>query len=275
VEDTLSHPGSLVRAQLAHATLRELGAPSGRSIRLAVALEYFHTASLLFDDLPSMDDARERRGHACPHLVHGEAATVLAALGLINQAYALLWDSLGGLDAAGRERGSVLVAECLGLTGILDGQSRDLHFAESRRTPDDALEASAGKTVPLIRLTLVLPALVGGASDEEIGRLESLSECWGLAYQILDDFKDRLMDDDEVGKSTGRDLLLARPSVPVTSGSEAALERLDALLADAAESLAGLGRSRIGRWAHLETLQRRLVAERDEIVQRLERAACA
>jgi len=56
---------------------------------LAVALEYFHTASLIFDDLPCMDDATERRGVSCVHFEFGEAEAILAALALINRAYAL------------------------------------------------------------------------------------------------------------------------------------------------------------------------------------------
>jgi geranylgeranyl diphosphate synthase type II len=273
VDDTLQHPGSLVRAQLAHATLLELGVQPSSSIRLSVAIEYFHTASLLFDDLPSMDDAEERRSRPCPHLVHGEAATVLAALGLINEAYSLLWEALGPLPDSTRSRTSSLVKECLGLQGILNGQSRDHHFGEGARTAADAVEASAGKTVPLIRLTLVLPALVGGATARELDRLESLSSCWGLAYQILDDFKDRLMDHEEVGKSTGRDVLLVRPSVPATAGSAGAMGRLDELLSNAAGLLADLQGSGTRQWSHLEQLQARLSAVRADIAARLARSA--
>ena len=56
------HPGSMVRAELAFRVACSLGARRGRAENLAIAIEYFHTASLLFDDLPSMDDARLRRG---------------------------------------------------------------------------------------------------------------------------------------------------------------------------------------------------------------------
>ena len=67
---------------------------------LAVALEYFHTASLLFDDLPCMDNALERRGAPCTHLVFGEEGAILTALALINRAYALTWRAVAGCPQA-------------------------------------------------------------------------------------------------------------------------------------------------------------------------------
>jgi geranylgeranyl pyrophosphate synthase len=272
VEDTLDHPGSLVRAQLAHATLRELGGRDDAAVALAVAIEYFHAASLLFDDMPAMDDAMERRGRACPHLVHGEAATTLAALGLINQGYALAWRAIGILPDDEREHAAEFLTECLGLRGILDGQSWDVHFNEGPRTPERALRAAAGKTVPLIRLTLVLPALVGQAAAETIASLESLSTAWGLAYQILDDFKDRLVTDEEAGKSCGRDASLGRPNVALTTGDASALERLDDLLTEATRQLAQLRGTARG-WDHLVLLHGILVAERENIAHRLDAVA--
>src|SRR4051812_17008187 len=63
----LEHPGSMVRAELAFRIASSLGTTEVRADNLAIAIEYFHTASLLFDDLPSMDDAQSRRGMPCAH----------------------------------------------------------------------------------------------------------------------------------------------------------------------------------------------------------------
>src|SRR5579862_2795849 len=98
LRDTLHHPGSMVRAELAFRIACAFGLPDDRSEQLAIAIEYFHTASLLFDDLPSMDDAQLRRGALCAHHVHGEGAAILAALALINRAYSLVWKSVSGLS---------------------------------------------------------------------------------------------------------------------------------------------------------------------------------
>jgi len=84
----LSNPGSLVRPRLVFQMATAYGMESGDAQDLAVALEYFHTASLLFDDLPCMDNALERRGAPCTHVVFGEDGAILTALALINRAYA-------------------------------------------------------------------------------------------------------------------------------------------------------------------------------------------
>ncbi|HRC86776.1 MAG TPA: polyprenyl synthetase family protein, partial [Thermoanaerobaculia bacterium] len=235
--DVLGHPGSLARAQLSFTILAELGAPRERARALAVALEYFHTASLLFDDLPAMDDARERRGRPCPHVLYGEAAAVLGALALITEGYHLLWSLLAGLPAARQRRAGHLVAQSLGLAGLVEGQARDLHFAALAGTspfPADKAAAKAavqrvaeGKTVPLVRLALVLPALLGKASRRELDRLERLASAWGLAYQGLDDCKDLLLPAEEAGKSTARDAALGRPNLVTAAGWSGALAELD------------------------------------------------
>ena len=78
---TLEHPGSMVRAELAFRIASSFGMSEERAENLAIAIEYFHTASLLFDDLPAMDDAELRRGVPCAHHVYGEGAAILAAAG--------------------------------------------------------------------------------------------------------------------------------------------------------------------------------------------------
>jgi geranylgeranyl diphosphate synthase type II len=261
--EVLAHPGNLVRAQLAYGMARRTGMPVTRALALAIATEYFHTASLIFDDLPSMDDARARRGHPCPHVTHGEAAATLGALALITRGYALLWEAIETPSPERRAEASVLVSECLGVNGILDGQARDVHFRSGTAEPDAMLAVAAAKAVPLIRLALVLPAVIAGAGASVVARLERLASAWGLAYQILDDFKDCLMSDMEAGKSTGRDGRLGRPNLPTRAGQWAAHRQVDRLLAESrglAETLeAGIsdGWTPLGELqAHLEEAHR-------------------
>ncbi len=263
--EVLAHPGNLVRAQLAYGMARRVGIPVARALSLAIATEYFHTASLIFDDLPSMDDARARRGHPCPHVTHGEAAATLGALALITRGYALLWEAIEALSPGRRAEASVLVSECLGVNGILDGQARDVHFPSGTAEPDVMVAVAAAKAVPLIRLALVLPAVVAGAGASVVARLERLAGAWGLAYQILDDFKDCLMSDMEAGKSTGRDWRLGRPNLPARAGRWTAHRQVAGLLAESrglAETLEdGIsdGRTPLGELqAHLEEEHRNL-----------------
>ncbi len=236
--DSLENPGSLVRARLAFALLQRQQVAPELGLDLAIGLEYFHTASLLFDDLPAMDDARERRGRPCPHVVYGEAATMLAALALINRGYALIWRVIADLPTDHRRRAAELVEACLGIDGVLNGQARDLFFAQGPRDSREVLEIAEGKTVSLIRLTLVLPALAAGVDEPQLQALSELSRVWGLAYQILDDFKDQLMTEAQSGKSNHRDAYLGRPSFPLAAGPLRAWNHLRILLDSSAGLLA-------------------------------------
>jgi geranylgeranyl pyrophosphate synthase len=269
IEDVLAHPGSLARAQLAFGLGQRLGVPGGCALRLAVATEYFHASSLIFDDLPAMDDAAERRGRPCPHRVWGEAAATLGALAFITRGYALLWEGIGPLPPRRRDRAAALVGECLGLAGILDGQSRDVHFTHRPGGDAEMLRVEAAKTVPLIRLALLLPALAAGLEEPTLARLERLAAGWGLAYQVLDDFKDDLLTDDEAGKTTGRDRSLGRPNLPARAGHLQAFDRLGALLDGTAAELAALSRRSANRWEPLVRLQRVLDESRQRVAERI------
>ena len=222
----LETPGSLVRPQLAVQMALCYGLPETAASDLAIALEYFHTASLLFDDLPCMDDAVLRRGAPCTHQVYGEATAILASLGLINRAYGLAWRAVSICPSGSQQDALIYLEQCLGVEGLLDGQSFDLHCA-NLSLDREAVEAIATrKTVSMVRLALVLPALLGRAPEREIALLEGLSQRWGLGYQILDDLKDVLDSEAETGKTAARDALLSRPNIALSIGVPAAIERL-------------------------------------------------
>ena len=227
---TLSQPGSMVRARLAYEMARACQLAETQSKQLAIAIEFLHTASLIFDDLPCMDDAMERRGKPCIHRVHGEAAAMLAALGLVNRAYALLWQGLSDCPQERQTRAVACVEDCLGITGLLNGQSQDLHYRglpEHRRWPE---KIAARKTAPLIRLALVLPALAGGAGPAETLLMKRLAIYWGIGYQILDDLKDAGWLPGRTGKTGARDAALHRPNLALAEGAEQAVVRLERLL---------------------------------------------
>ncbi len=230
LRDTLQHPGSMVRAELAFRVAGSYGLSEERSENLAIAIEYFHTASLLFDDLPSMDDARFRRGNPCAHHVYGEGAAILAALALINRAYSLLWKSVAGLPPEVQAAALTWLEHHLGICGLLNGQSQDLYYSRLSPRLREPQSIAMGKTVSLIRLALVLPAIVGQAPSRETRLLDRLAIFWGLGYQTLDDLKDVLAKDDLPGKTTARDAFLDRPNLALTIGIPASFRRIDRLM---------------------------------------------
>jgi geranylgeranyl pyrophosphate synthase len=193
---------------------------------LAVALEYFHTASLVFDDLPCMDNAEERRGVPCVHFAFGEAGAILTALGLINRAYALAWRAVSNSSRSRQSRALTYIEQCLGVRGLLNGQSLDLHYGTLPHNRETTEAIARGKTVSLIRLTLVLPAMLGGATTRELQLLERISLFWGLAYQMVDDLKDLLANSEQSGKTVARDVLLDRPNVASVMGVPSVIVRL-------------------------------------------------
>jgi geranylgeranyl pyrophosphate synthase len=230
LNETLRNPGSMFRAELSWRGAISFGQSNDRSESLAIALEYFHTASLLFDDLPAMDNAEQRRGAPCVHQRFGEGAAILAALALINRAYALIWSAFADVNKDHRERALCYLEEHLGLAGLLNGQSRDLYYAELPNQMQTPHKVAMGKTVSLIRLSLVLPALLGGASTAEVRSLECLAVYWGLGYQTLDDLKDILFPAGETGKTGARDAQLNRPNQALFYGVSGAFDRARRLM---------------------------------------------
>ncbi len=230
LRNILENPGNLVRPRIVFQMAACYSLPGSAAEDLAVALEYFHTSSLLFDDLPCMDNATHRRGAPCTHVAHGESSAILAALALINRAYGLIWRAVSGCSSDRRTRALAYLEKHLGVEGLLNGQSLDLHYSGLRHDRQTAERIALAKTVSLIRLPLVMPAIMGEASEVELRRLERIALYWGLGYQIVDDLKDVLQSAAEAGKTVARDLSLDRPNMTVAIGIPSAVERLHRLI---------------------------------------------
>jgi len=280
LDEVLGNPGSLVRPEIVGKMFSAYALPEANAIELGIALEYFHTASLLFDDLPCMDDAQERRGEPCIHVKFGQSQAILAALALINKAYALTWRAIAGCEQSGcaqsgsaqtgsgptRQQTAIAYLErYLGVGGLLNGQSMDLNYASLPHDQQTTERIAIGKTVSLIRLTLVLPGILGGASPAELQLLERVALCWGLSYQIVDDLKDVLHTPAESGKTGSRDASLGRPNIALVAGVPHAVERLTRLINIGDRMLARVVRLRPGV-AFLQQLRSQLNAEADEII---------
>ena len=194
-------------------------------------MKYLHTVSLLFDDLPAMDDARLRRGAACLHVTHGESVTMLAALALVNRGYAMLWQGISTAATPRRERAGRWVEALLGPSGVIGRQALDLSGWRDGPSAADVSEVAARKTGELLRLTLVLPAIIGRGTRREIKPLDRLALLRGLAYQTADDVKDMLATSDSHGKTGGRDEELGRPNMVAAEGLSAASARFHQLQA--------------------------------------------
>jgi geranylgeranyl pyrophosphate synthase len=252
------NPGKLVRARLVLAAARAHGLEDGPAERLACAIEYFHVASLLLDDLPCMDDAWTRRGRPCAHKVYGEAPAILGALAFINRAYALTGFAFASHPADIRLQATACLDSCLGPAGLLGGQAADLSFAQSDRSARAVSSVAMRKTGALFWLAVYFPALLAAPSPSELRALKALCVYWGLAYQAADDLQDALMNAFETGKTTGRDRELTRPNLAHAIGVPAVRARIGRLLAQARRAVAVLdGES--PRWSYLGGFHREFV----------------
>ncbi len=230
--DAAAQRGRSVRAGLLLASAEVAKVPADAADRLACAVEFWHLASLLLDDLPCMDDATERRGQPCLHRVHGEANTILTALALINRAYTLVGEAFASRPETVRRAALAAVERVMGPQGILGGQSADLGFARSDRSAAEVGRIAWRKTGALLSLGLLLPALWGGGTPARCRDLRRLAVYWGLAYQAMDDLSDLLLAE-QSGKTAHRDAALGRPNLVLALGVPGAKRRIARLVAGA------------------------------------------
>jgi len=261
LEHAVSHPGKLVRARLVYAAVLQHAGGEGRALQLACAVEYYHLSSLLLDDLPCMDDAQTRRGYACPHISHGEAPTILAALALINRAYALAGFALSDQTAPMRLSAMACLDSCLGVPGLVGGQAHDLAYAQSDRSVRRVGRIAAGKTGALFWLAVYFPALVARPNADEARQLKALCIYWGRAFQALDDLGDIATTERnaEPNKTNGRDQALDRPNLALVMGVPATRRRVGQLLRQAKRALTRLVSQR-SDWVYLQNFHRECFA---------------
>jgi len=158
------------------------------------------------------------------------------------------------------------IEQCLGVDGLLNGQSLDLHYSTLPHNRETTETIARGKTVSLIRLTLVLPAMLGGASARELQLMERIALYWGLGYQMIDDLKDVLESSAEAGKTVARDLLLDRPNAAHAMGVSGAVRRLTRFIHLGDVTLGRLLQARPELW-FLEKLRSDLEEELAHVTQ--------
>lgn len=180
-------PGKRLRPLLVMLTAWRLGEEEAALVP-ACALEMVHAASLILDDLPCMDDAALRRGQPATHIRFGEDVAMLAAVGLLNQAYSLVARAPGLADAVRLEMVRIL-SDAVGLDGLVAGQEGDLR-GETEASPARISDIHHLKTSVLFIAAATIGGLAGGADRAELDALSGFAAELGLAFQTLDDIID-------------------------------------------------------------------------------------
>jgi len=200
---TVRAPSKRVRPVLTLLAAELCGGAAARAVPAAAVMELVHASSLILDDLPSMDDAPLRRGRKANHLEFGEAIAILAAFGLLNLAYGTL---VRAYDAPLAARLSSLVAEAVGIGGLIGGQAVDLLATDQQISFDTLERIHRGKTGALFSAAATSGAIVAGAPADAVGSLAAYAKNLGLAFQIIDDLLDVEGDPAETGKAVREDV---------------------------------------------------------------------
>jgi len=211
IRSCLLAPGKRFRSLLTVLTAVSLGGSEDDALNPACAFEMIHTASLIIDDLPAMDDAKLRRGQPTIHRVYGEHRAILAGFALMNQAFDVL-SRAPGLDDETRLALVRLATQAIGLNGIIAGQQRDLE-AEGQAYTAPINEATAEriretyrmKTAALFVAAAEAGARVAGLRGRELAPIRAFAQNLGMAYQTRDDLIDRHATTGEAGKDVGVD----------------------------------------------------------------------
>ena len=198
--------GKRLRPMLMQETYRLFGGNSDIIEPFMAAIEMIHTYSLIHDDLPAMDNDDYRRGRKTTHVVYGEAMGILAGDALLNFAFETackgLMQDVGNPAVA---RAVQILAQKAGIYGMLGGQVVDVE-SEGQPLEREKLDFIYDlKTGALIEASMLIGAVLAGASEKEQQVILQVAKDVGLAFQIQDDILDVTSDMETLGKPIGSD----------------------------------------------------------------------
>ena len=198
--------GKRLRPMLMQETYRLFGGSSDIIEPFMAAIEMIHTYSLIHDDLPAMDNDDYRRGRKTTHVVYGEAMGILAGDALLNFAFETackgLMQDVGNPAVA---RAVQILAQKAGIYGMLGGQVVDVE-SEGQPLEREKLDFIYDlKTGALIEASMLIGAVLAGASEKEQQVILQVAKDVGLAFQIQDDILDVTSTAEELGKPVHSD----------------------------------------------------------------------
>jgi geranylgeranyl diphosphate synthase type II len=196
--------GKRVRPLLCFVVGELLNVPDEQTIPVSCALEMIHTASLIIDDLPYMDDSLLRRGKRANHLVYGRDVAVLAGIGLLINAFKVILD-----DTKLPDHKKILIVRkitnLVGINGMVGGQFVDVKYSHTSKDESVLKYIHTHKTAALFEASVISTALIGEATEEEYHALEIYAKKLGYAFQVFDDLLDVSGKVNDVGKTVQRD----------------------------------------------------------------------
>lgn len=230
--------GKRLRPLLMAETYKMFGGTSQIIQPFLAAIEMIHTSSLIHDDLPAIDNDEYRRGKRTTHVVYGEALGVLSGDALLNYAYETASKTFlmePENPQIGRAFG--ILTGKTGICGMLGGQSVDV-TNEGKEISREMLDyIYENKTSALIEASVMVGAVLAGASQKEVSRMERIGNKVGLAFQIRDDILDVTSTMEELGKPVFSDEKNHKVTYVTLKGLPEASKEVERISGEAVEEL--------------------------------------
>lgn len=237
--------GKRLRPILMEETYHIFGGSSAVIEPFMAAIEMIHTYSLVHDDLPAMDNDEYRRGKKTTHAVYGEAMGILAGDALLNLAYETAAKAFDMEVADARvARAFTVLAKKAGVYGMVGGQVVDVESEKSDDCPITREKLDfiyRLKTGALIESSMMIGAILAGASSDEVSRVEQIAAKLGLAFQIQDDVLDVTSTLEVLGKPVGSDEKNNKATYVTFEGLDKAVSDVERISKEAEEQLDDLG----------------------------------
>lgn len=237
--------GKRLRPILMEETYHMFGGSSAVIEPFMAAIEMIHTYSLVHDDLPAMDNDEYRRGKKTTHAVYGEAMGILAGDALLNLAYETAAKAFGIEVADARvAMAFTVLAKKAGVYGMVGGQVVDVESEKSDDCPITREKLDfiyRLKTGALIESSMMIGAILAGASSDEVSRVEQIAAKLGLAFQIQDDVLDVTSTLEVLGKPVGSDEKNNKATYVTFEGLDKAVSDVERISKEAEEQLDDLG----------------------------------
>lgn len=258
--------GKRLRPMFMLETYRMFGGEAKVVWPFMAAIEMIHTYSLVHDDLPAMDNDEYRRGRETTWKVYGDAMGILAGDGLLNFAFETALKAFDYAEHNTVEENLKLVkalqilAKKAGIYGMIGGQAVDVEAEkafESLDTPQ-ILFVHEHKTAALIQASMMVGAILAGASEKELSEIEKCAYNIGIAFQIQDDILDVIGDSKELGKNVGSDAQNNKQTYVTMNGLEKSKADVESLSEEARNIILNFS----GEHAFLEKLVEELIHRR-------------
>lgn len=232
--------GKRLRPVMMKATYELFGGKEEVIKPFMAAIEMIHTYSLVHDDLPAMDNDDLRRGRATTHIKYNEGLAILAGDGLLNYAFETVANAFDyDVDAKVVAKALKIFAQKAGIYGMIGGQTVDIEAESGNQIMDEdtLMFIHKNKTAALIESSMMIGAILAGASEEEILAVEKIAYNIGIAFQIQDDILDVIGSEEVLGKPIGSDAKNEKLTYVSLKGLNAAKEEVARLSKEAISSI--------------------------------------